>query len=435
MAGAGVGSGVNGSHVTIARAEVVAVGTEMLGPGKTDTNSVFLTRQLEELGIEVHAKSVVADDFRLLERVVAEALARTELVIVTGGLGPTDDDVTRMAVAAALDRPLAVDEGIVAAIKARFERRGYEMPAINRRQGLVIQGAGVLKNVVGTAPGQWLDVDHKVVVLLPGPPRELEPMFLHEVKPRLETRVTGEQVVRREVRLIGPTESHAEERLRPLYAAWRAQVPAVSATILAGRGQIELHLASRSADAAVARRTLEGAVADVEHAFGRDVCSVDGRTLEEVVGGLLRERHLRIALAESCTAGMIAARLTAVPGSSAYVEGGVVAYSNQAKVALLGVPADVIEQHGAVSEPVAVAMAEGARKVLRADVGVGVTGVAGPGGGSEAKPVGTVAVAVAGPDADVVVRTFLFPGTRQHVRMFSTTVALDMVRRALRLPA
>jgi nicotinamide-nucleotide amidase len=426
---------MSGQHPAIGRAEIIAVGTEMLGGGRTDTNSVFLTRHLEELGIEVQAKSVVADDFQLLERIVAEALARTELVLVTGGLGPTDDDVTRAAVAAALGRPLDEDEAIVAAIRTRFVRRGYEMPSINRRQGMVIGGAVVLPNAVGTAPGQWVEVDCKVIVLLPGPPRELEPMFLQEVKPRLETRVAGEQIVRRTVRLIGRTESHAEERLRPLYAAWRAQVPPVTATILAGRGQIELHLASRSIDPAVARRALAGATADVEQAFGRDVCSTDGRALEEVVGDLLREKSLRIAIAESCTAGMIAARLTAVPGSSAYVEGGVVAYSNQAKVALLGVPLSVIEEHGAVSEPVAVAMAEGARAVLGAGVGVGVTGIAGPGGGSEGKPVGTVVVAVAGPGPDVVARTFLFPGTRQHVRVFSTTAALDMVRRSIQFPA
>jgi len=415
----------------LAVAEIIAVGTEMLGADRSDTNSLFITTRLNELGIEVRAKAIVADHLETLSSAVREALARADLVVLTGGLGPTDDDLTRQAVAEVVVRPLVEDSRLVEAIRARFDRRGMRMPEINRRQAQVVAGATTLDNPVGTAPGMWVEIGEKIVLLLPGPPREMRPMFEAVVAGPLLARAGDERLARRVVRLVGRTESHAEEKLKPLYERWAGWAPPIAVTILAGRGKIELQLSARDRDTARADRVLDAAVGDVVGAFGQDVCSTDGRELEEVVGDLLRARAFRLALAESCTGGLVASRLTDVPGSSDYVERGVVAYSNAAKTDLLDVAPGLIAEHGAVSEPVAVAMAEGARRRAGVEMGVGVTGIAGPGGGSEAKPVGTVAIAVAGPGAQVRARTWLFPGTRHHVKMFSATAAIDMLRRAL----
>ena len=417
---------------TLAIAEIIAVGTEMLGSDRTDTNSLFITARLNELGVEVRAKAVVADHLETLSSAIRNALERADLVVLTGGLGPTDDDLTRQAVAEVVGRPLDEDARIVETIRARFDRRGMRMPDINRRQARVIAGATTLDNAVGTAPGMWVDTgDGQVVLLLPGPPREMRPMFEAALDGPLAGRVGDERLVRRVVRIIGRTESHAEEKLRPLYARWATCSPPIAVTILAARGKIELQLSARDRDTTRASKVLGDAVADVVGVFGADVCSTDGRELEQVVGDLLRARSLRVALGESCTGGLVASRLTDVPGSSDYVERGVVAYSNRAKTELLEVPAALIAEHGAVSEPVALAMAEGARRRAGVEMGVGITGIAGPGGGSEAKPVGTVAIAVAGPGDGRRVRTWLFPGTRHHVKMFSATAAIDMLRRAL----
>jgi nicotinamide-nucleotide amidase len=415
----------------LAVAEIIAVGTEMLGIDRTDTNSLFITARLNELGIEVRVKAIVADHLETLASAVREALARADLVVLTGGLGPTDDDLTRQAVAGVVARPLVEDARLVEAIRARFDRRGMRMPEINRRQAQVISGATTLDNSVGTAPGMWVEIGPKVVLLLPGPPREMRPMFEAVLAGPLLARVGDERLARRVVRLVGRTESHAEEKLGPLYERWAGWAPPIAVTILAGRGKIELQLSARDRDTARAGRVLDEAVGDVVAAFSQDVCSTDGRELEEVVGDLLRARAYRLAVAESCTGGLVASRLTDVPGSSDYVERGVVAYSNAAKAELLDVAPALIAEHGAVSEPVAVAMAEGARRRAGVEMGVGVTGIAGPGGGSEAKPVGTVAIAVAGPGGGVRARTWLFPGTRHHVKMFSATAAIDMLRRAL----
>jgi len=411
------------------RAEIIAVGSEMLTPDRTDTNSLFVTARLNDVGVVVQAKSVVRDELAAVSAMLREALGRADVVILTGGLGPTDDDVTRDAVARALGRPLVEHGPALDAIRARFASRGLTMPEINRRQAMLVEGARPLENRQGTAPGQWIDLGRQVVVLLPGPPREMRPLC-EAVAAQLAERTGGAAVFRRSLRLVGHTESHAEERLQPLYARWTATAPPVTATILAARGEIELQLSCRSASAAEASTVLEAAVADVAAAFGDDLFARDGRRLEEVVGDLLRARGLRVALAESCTGGLVTSRLTDVAGSSDYVERGVVAYSNRAKVELLGVPEPLIAEHGAVSEAVAVAMADGVRRLAGSDIGVGLTGIAGPGGGSAAKPVGTVAVAVSGPGARRVVRTWRFPGGRTLVKLFASTAALDALRRA-----
>lgn len=413
------------------RAEIVAVGSELLGVDRLDTNSLAVTARLEALGIEVAVKAVVGDRLDDLAAVLRQALDRADLVITTGGLGPTDDDVTREAVARVLGRRLVEDAATVERIRARFARRELQMPEINRRQALVIEGARLVDNEKGTAPGQWLEVDGRLVVLLPGPPRELEPMLDRVAREVLEPRAGRRRLYRRVVGMAGRSESQAEQRLRPLYARWAAREPPIAATILAGAGQIELHLTVAAAEVAEGTHALETAAGEVVEAFGPDVFTTAGERLEEVVGRLLRDRGLRVAVAESCTGGLVSSRLTDVAGSSAYVERAVVAYSNAAKIELLGVPETLIAEYGAVSEPVATAMARGVRRLARVEVALGVTGIAGPGGGTPAKPIGTVAIAVDGPGEATLVRTLLLPGGRQQVKTFASTSALDLLRRAV----
>jgi len=416
------------------KAEIIAVGSELLTPAKVDTNSLFITERLNEVGIDVSVKTIVGDDPAVLRSAFVQAVARSELVIATGGLGPTDDDVTREAAAAALGLSLDEDVRIVEAIETRFASRGLTMPAINRRQGQVPRGAEVLPNPHGTAPGLWMEHGSGVVVLLPGPPREMRGMLEAVVRERLARRAGPDRLFRRVLRVTGRSESHTEEAVRSAYAVWAGGPAPIATTILASYGQIELHLTARAADAAAAEVALEAATADARARLGLDLYSADGRTMEAVVGDLLRARGLRIGLAESCTGGLLASRLTDVPGSSDYVEAGVVAYSNRIKTSVLGVPDALIAEHGAVSEPVAAAMARGICDRTGADLGVGVTGVAGPSGGSDHKPVGTVCVAVVRPglgEPGRRIRTFRFLGGRGLVKFQGSQAALDMVRRWL----
>lgn len=413
------------------RAEILAVGTELLTPFRTDTNSLYLTARLNELGIDVHSKTVVADDLEALASALHTALARADVVVTTGGLGPTEDDLTRDALAVVAGVPFVEDAVVLAAIEQRFAARGVNMPVVNRKQAQVPLGASVLPNPRGTAPGLWFEIGPAIVISLPGPPRELQPMFEHDVLARLKARSGGVVLRRRVLKITGRGESHVEEIAQPVYGPWRDADPAIHTTILAALGQIELHLSAQGEDAAGLDHALDKAVGALQAALGRVVVSVDGRGLPEVVGALLRERKLTLAAGESCTGGLFLGALTEVAGSSDWIAGGVVAYANEVKVLSLGVPAELIDIHGAVSEPVAEAMAEGARLRLNAGIGVGITGIAGPAGGSEAKPVGTVVMAVAGPADRRVVRTVKLPGDRAMVRQMAVNAALDMVRRVL----
>ncbi len=414
----------------IRRAAIIAVGSEMLTPLRTDTNSLIVTEELNALGVDVVFKCVAGDDKVELSHLLRHALSRVDLVVMTGGLGPTDDDITRDVAAAVLGRPLRERTEITDAIRQRFAARGVEMPAINRRQAMVPDGADVLQNAHGTAPGLWLDVDRKAVLLLPGPPREMQPILIRVVEKKLAARAAGHTLYRRVVKMTGRTESHTDEALQPLYAQWaRAAVP-VEATILAALGQIELHVSARAEDRRAVERTLDVAVDQVEDLLGRDVYSTDGKSLEEVVGAMLAQRRLRVAVAESCTGGLITSRLTDVSGSSRYVDRSAVCYSNDAKVEMLGVPESLIAEKGAVSEEVALAMAQGVRERSGVDIGIGVTGIAGPQGGTSLKPVGTVAMAVVTPDATST-RTLLFMGERQIVKYQASQAALDLLRRML----
>ena len=413
-----------------ARAAVIAVGSELLTPLRIDTNSLHITEQLNAVGIDVVFKAVIGDSREELAHAVRETLTRVDLLVVTGGLGPTDDDVTRDAVAEVLGLALQEDPSITDRIRQRFEARGWKMPEINRRQAMVPAGALVLPNPNGTAPGLWIEHDRGTVVLLPGPPRELKPMLRDLLQGRFRERCGTMTLRRRVIRITGRTESHADEALQPLYAEWnRAEIP-IAATILAALGQIELHLSGRCDSEDAIGLALDRAVAQVQEVLGLDAYSADGKSLEEVVGDLLAARGLKIAAAESCTGGLLTSRLTDVPGSSRYVDRAVVTYSNESKTDLLGVPSALIAAEGAVSEPVAMAMATGIKKSASVDVGVGVTGIAGPGGGTPEKPVGMVCLAVVTPKASRV-RTVRFIGEREQVKFQASQAALDMVRRLL----
>jgi nicotinamide-nucleotide amidase len=414
----------------VRRAAILAVGSELLTASRIDTNSLVITETLNGIGIDVLFKGVVGDDRAELAAQFMHTLERVDLVVFTGGLGPTEDDVTREVVAEALGLPLSEDAEIAATIRERFERRGWRMPEINRRQAMVPQGAVVLANVNGTAPGLWIDRGEKAVALLPGPPREMKPLLQRIVDEFLVARTAGSRVARRVVKIAGRSESRVEELTQPVYSAWRSWATPVETTILAAPGQIELHLSARGGDTAGLDATLARAVDEILRVLPHDVFSTDGRSLEEVIGELLIARGLRIALAESCTGGLATSRLTDVPGSSGYVEQSVIVYSNAAKTSRLMVSAELIAREGAVSEPVASAMAIAIRDQAVVDIGVGITGIAGPGGGSEAKPVGTVCIAVATPSTTVV-RTFRFPGNRELVKTFAAFTALDLVRRTL----
>jgi nicotinamide-nucleotide amidase len=414
----------------VRRAAIIAVGSELLTPMRLDTNSLFITETLNGIGIDVLFKSVVGDDRDELASHLAFALPRVDLLITSGGLGPTDDDVTRDVVAAHLGRALSEDERITETIRQRFAARGGQMPENNRRQAMVPQGAVVLPNPNGSAPGLWIEHGEKSILLVPGPPREMRPMLVRVVDERLRARTGGAILLRRVLGIVGRSESRVDEIAQPIYSRWRAQEPAIETTILAASGIIELHLSARGADVAALTTALDGAVAEIRTAMPDDVFSADGTSLEGVVGSLLVERAWQVALAESCTGGLVTSRLTDVPGASAYVNRTVVAYSNQAKTDLLGVSVELLTAHGAVSEPVAQAMAEGIRERAGVEVGIGITGIAGPTGGTPTKPVGTVCISVAVPD-ETVVRTFAFPGNRELVKMFAAVNALDMTRRLL----
>jgi nicotinamide-nucleotide amidase len=405
---------------------IIAVGTEMLTPFRVDTNSLFVTEHLNTIGCDVRMKAVVGDDVGELASVFQAALEWADVIVLTGGLGPTEDDITRDGVARVLRRSLVENEEVVERIRRRFARRGLAMPEINKRQGLVPDGATILENANGTAPGLWLEHGRTAIVLLPGPPREMKPMFEAVVRDRLSPRSNGGGLFRRVLKITGRTESDVDATVQPIYGPWAGQDVPISTTILAVLGQIELHLTAKAADRAAADRALDSAVRALSAALGESLYSVDGSSLEAVVGRLLKERGLSIATAESCTGGLLASRLTDVPGSSDYVQGGVVCYSNRSKVEWLGVPEALIADQGAVSEPVARAMAAGVRGRASASVGVGITGIAGPGGGSAEKPVGTVAIAVVG-DAEQV-RTFQFIGGREMVKFQSSQAALNMLR-------
>jgi nicotinamide-nucleotide amidase len=405
------------------KAEIIAVGSELLTPDRMDTNSLFLTEELNKLGIEVVRKSIVGDNRDDLSAAFHEALERVELIIASGGLGPTEDDLTRETVADLLGRKLQLNKEILQYIEGRFRQLGREMPSVNVRQAMVPEGAQVLENPRGSAPGLWIEDGGRRIALLPGPPRELKPMFHEQVLPRLQRFASSIRMFHRELRVAGMGESALEQRIKPIYTRYAD----VNTTILAAPGEIQIHLRIWTDDAAHAKKTLDEIVQSFQLALTDRIYSMDGSPLEEVVAQILTMNGATIAAAESCTGGLLAQRLTSIAGSSSYFLGGVVCYSNELKTAWADVPVELIKIKGAVSSEVAIALADGIRRRAGSTLGVGITGIAGPGGGSEEKPVGTVHVAIAHAGG-VKERGTRFPGDREAIRWHAAQLALDMVR-------
>jgi nicotinamide-nucleotide amidase len=412
-------------------AEIIAIGTELLTPFKQDTNSLFLTGRLNELGVEVRFKTVVGDRREDLISAAKLAFDRTDVIIFMGGLGPTEDDLTRECVAAALSRELHRDPDIIAALYARFAERRLKMSANNERQADVIAGAEVLPNANGTAPGQFLRVPsrdwEKFIILLPGPPRELKPLFDEQVRERLRHFLPPFHIATSVLKVAMIGEGQLDARIAPIYTKHKE----VETTILASPpGEVQIHLRARAESQPEAAARVSALSEELEEELGDAVFSREGESLEQIVGLFLQMRGATLAVAESCTGGLIAQRLTRIGGSSRFFLGGAVVYSNELKTAFADVPARLIAQHGAVSDAVARALAEGIRTRCGATYGIGVTGIAGPAGGSDEKPVGLVFHALAdGSDTQVIERRFF--GDRERVRWFAAQQALDMLRRKL----
>jgi nicotinamide-nucleotide amidase len=405
------------------KAEIIAVGSELLTPDRLDTNSLFLTEELNKLGIEVVRKTIVGDNRELLAEAFRDALDRVPLIIASGGLGPTEDDLTRETVAELLGRKLIRNDAILRYIEGRFRQLGREMPAVNVRQAMVPEGAEVLENPRGSAPGLWLEDKGRFVALLPGPPRELKPMYQEQVLPRLEKRRSSIRMFHRGLRVAGMGESAVEQRIKPIYTRYSD----VNTTILAAPGEVQIHLRVWTDDATHAQKTLDEIVQGFELALTDRIYSQDGSSMEEVIAGLLTMNSATISAAESCTGGLLAQRLTSIAGSSSYFLGGAVCYSNEMKTAWANVPAELIQTKGAVSTEVAIALADGIRRSVGSTLGVGITGIAGPGGGSDEKPVGTVHIALSHAGG-VKERGVRFPGDREAIRWHASQLALDMVR-------
>ncbi len=408
-------------------AEIIAVGSELLTPQHTDTNSLYLTEKLNGLGIMVRFKTIVGDSKEDLRTVVRAALERSPLIVLTGGLGPTEDDLTRDVVAEVLRRPLHEVAELRRRLEERFARMGRTMSENNLRQAQTPEGSEWLENRNGTAPGIWIEHQDHILVLLPGPPRELEPLFDATCVPRLERASDGARIKTRVYKVVGLPESEVDQRIAPLYLPYTN--PAT--TILAAPGAIEVHLRARAATDQQAEALLAELGDKIELALGDHVYSSKGESLEEVVGLYLVMRQKTLAVAESCTGGLLAERLTRISGSSSYFLGGTVCYTNAMKTRWVGVPEGLLKAHGAVSSPVAQALAEGVRCRTGASIGVGITGIAGPTGGSKEKPVGLVFVALSD-ERGTQVREFHFPGSRDRVRHWATQMALEMVRRRIR---
>jgi nicotinamide-nucleotide amidase len=407
-------------------AEIVAVGSEMLTPERVDTNSLYLTAELNNLGVEVVGKFVVGDHLERLASAVRLAASRSELVIVSGGLGPTEDDLTRDAVAQALDRKLIYHPEIAEALALRFAKLKRTMAEVNKRQAFVIEGADILPNERGTAPGQWLEESGAVVMLLPGPPHELKAMFERQCLPRI-ARLAPPQVIRTiELRVAGMGESDLDQLIAPVYKKY--ENPAT--TILAAAGDIQIHLRARCATEAEANALLAEVAGPIELLLGDRIYSRNGQPMEAVVGDLLRQNRATVAVAESCTGGLLGERFTSIPGSSDYFVGGFITYTNELKIELLGVTPETLADHGAVSKETAEAMAIGARRRANSTYALSITGVAGPDGGSELKPVGTTFIGLASLEGvQVLQRQFI--GDRNRIRMFASQMALDLLRRRL----
>ena len=411
-------------------AEIIAIGSELLTPFRQDTNSLYLTEKLNQLGVEVVLKTVVGDSRERLVSVAQHALFRSDIVIFMGGLGPTEDDLTREAVAEALGVELHRDAEILKKLEQRFAARGYQMTPNNAQQADVIAGATVLPNPNGSAPGQWISGQYegreRLIILLPGPPFELKAMFDEQCIERLRAKVPIAYIATRVLKVAMMGESLVDSRVAPIYKRYTD----VQTTILAGAGDVQFNLLTRAASMEEAQQRVDELAGEIEDELEDALYSSKGESLEQIVGYYLGMRGATLAAAESCTGGLLAERITSISGSSRYFVGGAVVYSNELKTKFADVPASQISKHGAVSRQVAAALAEGIRKRCKATFGIGITGVAGPMGGTEEKPVGLVYNALAS-EHGTQVEERKFPGDRKRVRWFATQLALDMVRRKL----
>jgi len=410
----------------MAVAEIIAIGSELLTPERTDTNSLWLTGQLNAIGIEVRMKTIVGDDGERLQEAVSDALRRSDVVITTGGLGPTADDITREFTAKAVGRELVYHTDIEEHLRERFRGWGRQMPEINKRQAYVIDGADVLPNPNGSAVGMLAAIEGKMLIVLPGPPRENQPMFTEHVLPRLKN-IAGEFHVRRRVLRVIGGESAVDEIAAPIYTRYEN----VETSILFNKSEVEIHVAAKAGSETEAQATADKLSDELAAALGQNVFSTRGETMEEVVGELLKQTNETLAVAESCTGGLIGSRITNIAGSSDYFLEGCVTYSNDAKVRTLNVASEIINEHGAVSAECAEAMAIGMRDRAGSTHAISVTGIAGPGGGSDEKPVGTVFIGYAGPGGVRSTRINL-PGDRYLIRWRASQAALDLLRRQLR---
>jgi nicotinamide-nucleotide amidase len=416
-------------------AEIIAAGSEMLTPFRQDTNSLYLTSKLNELGVQVAFKTIVGDNLAHLTGAAKAAIARADIVVFSGGLGPTEDDLTREAVGAALGLRLRRDNDILAGMYKRFAVRRMAMPPNNAKQADVLAGAEVMENANGSAPGQYIDTvvgrHRKIVILLPGPPKELKPMYEAECQPRLAASLPERHMARRLLRMALIPESQVDARTAPIYKLYKD----VETTILAGSGEIQLHFVCAKASDAEAQARVDELAEKIEAEMGEAVFSSHGESLEEMVLLMLGLRHMTLAAAESCTGGLLAERLTAVPGSSRYFLGGAVVYADRLKTTFAEVPEEMVRTDGPVSEAVARAMAEGIQRRTGASVGVGITGIAGPGPGvgpDEGKPIGLVYVAISfAGERKAKVTELHLAGDRERIRLWASQHALELLRRSL----
>lgn len=406
--------------------EILAVGTELLTPFFQDTNSLYLTQRLNELGLDVSFKTIVGDERDDLLLCIKDACSRANLIIATGGLGPTQDDRTREVFAEVLNRKLIYKKEITQKIEKRFKHRGMHVPPVNEKQSFIIEGAEILENKNGTAPGLWIDTGSEIIILLPGPPHELKPMFESAVFPRLE-KTQSKYTKRITIKITGLTESKIESLISDLYP----EEPDCKLGILAYPGQIEIHLTGHSKEStSQAKEKTDRLAKSLLERLGNNVFSTSGEELEEIIGKLLTARKETLAVAESCTGGLLGHRITNVPGSSNYFLQGVQVYSNKAKNQILGVPSDLIEKYGAVSSEVAQCMASSIRENAQASYGLSITGIAGPSGGTTEKPVGLVYTALSWENG-MESKKNLFLGNRKIIKFQSSQKALDMLRRHL----
>ena len=413
------------------KSEIIAIGSEMLTPYRQDTNSLYLTEKLNEIGVSVSFKTIVGDRRNDLISAIRTALHRTDIIAIMGGLGPTEDDLTREAVAEALSLTLRRDPDQLAALKARAATWRIPMPENNLKQADILEGAVVLPNPNGSAPGQWLDTTfsgyRKLILLLPGPPNECRPLFDAECLPRLRAALPAHFIAKRTLKAAMIPESQADMLLAPIYTAYTD----VETTILAKPGDIQLTLLCAKPSLEAAEQRVDELAERLEDALEDWLYSSDGEPLEQIVLYLLGLHQFTLAIAESCTGGMISQRITSVPGASRSFLGGAVVYWDELKTAFVGVPASLIAQHGAVSSEVALALAQDIRQRTGATFGLGVSGIAGPTGGTETKPVGLVYIAVSDAHKTEVLECN-FHGNRDRVREYATQQALDLLRRRLR---